>query len=83
MEITVIRQIGPTPDVSTNHKLIREMVNQKCTAAVKEVSSHALDQNRVDRLNFAVGIFTNLYSRSLGLSPYHGTLFPIEKEAVF
>lgn len=48
-----------TPDVSTNHKLLRDMVNQKCNAAVMEVSSHALDQQRVDKIHFTTGVFTN------------------------
>jgi UDP-N-acetylmuramoyl-L-alanyl-D-glutamate--2,6-diaminopimelate ligase len=49
-----------TPDVITNHKLLKEMLDHKCNAAVMEVSSHALTQLRVDRIDFDVAVFTNL-----------------------
>lgn len=60
-----------TPDLVTNHKMLREMVNQGCRAAVMEVSSHALDQRRVDRVDFDVVIFSNL---TLDHLDYHGTM---------
>jgi UDP-N-acetylmuramoyl-L-alanyl-D-glutamate--2,6-diaminopimelate ligase len=49
-----------TPDVITNHKLLKEMLDCKCMAAVMEVSSHALTQSRVDKIDFDVAVFTNL-----------------------
>ncbi|MCX6991165.1 MAG: UDP-N-acetylmuramoyl-L-alanyl-D-glutamate--2,6-diaminopimelate ligase [Chlamydiae bacterium] len=49
-----------TPDVITNHKLLREMLEQGCRAAVMEVSSHALTQGRVDHIDFDIAVFTNL-----------------------
>lgn len=49
-----------TPDVSSNQKMLREMVLQGCHSAVMEVTSHALDQGRVDNIDFDIGIFTNL-----------------------
>lgn len=60
-----------TQDVTTNHKMLREMVLQHCRCAVMEVTSHALDQGRVDQIDFDAAIFTNLtpdhldYHRSL------------------
>lgn len=60
-----------TPDVSTNHKLLREMVLQGCKAAVMEVTSHALDQGRVDCIDFDIAIFTNL---TLDHLDYHQTM---------
>lgn len=60
-----------TPDVSTNHKMLREMVNQGCRNAVMEVTSHALDQGRVEMIDFDVAIFTNL---SLDHLDYHRTM---------
>lgn len=49
-----------TPDAPTNQKMLREMVKQGCTSGIMEVTSHALDQNRVDFIDFDVAIFTNL-----------------------
>lgn len=60
-----------TPDVVTNQKLLGEMVDQGCRSAVMEVSSHALDQGRVDQIDYDVAIFTNL---TLDHLDYHGTM---------
>lgn len=60
-----------TPDVATNHKMLREMVLQGCRSAVMEVSSHALDQGRVEYIEYDVGIFTNLTIDHLD---YHKTM---------
>lgn len=49
-----------TPDVVANHKMLREMITQNCRGAVMEVTSHALDQGRVDHIDFDVAVFTNL-----------------------
>ncbi len=49
-----------TPDAFSLQALLREMVDSGCTHVVMEVSSHALVQERVTGLQFAVGIFTNL-----------------------
>lgn len=60
-----------TPDVITCHKLLREMVTTGCKAAVMEVSSHGLDQQRVEKIDFDVAVFTNLSEEHLD---YHGTM---------
>lgn len=60
-----------TPDAITNHKLIKEMKDSQQTALVMEVSSHGLDQGRVDAIDFDVAIFTNLTSEHLD---YHLTM---------
>jgi UDP-N-acetylmuramoyl-L-alanyl-D-glutamate--2,6-diaminopimelate ligase len=60
-----------THDIIYNQKALREMVHKGCKSAVLEVSSHALDQNRVDEIRFELGIFTNLYPDHLD---YHKTM---------
>lgn len=60
-----------TPDVIQNHKMLREMLLQGCKSAVMEVSSHALDQNRVEHIDFDISIFTNLTLEHLD---YHETM---------
>lgn len=60
-----------TADVITNHRLLREMLQYGCKAASMEVSSHALHQNRVDEIDFAMGIFTNFTRDHLD---YHKTM---------
>lgn len=49
-----------TPDPISLNKIFREMVDAGCTYVFMEVSSHALDQNRVMGVHFIGGIFTNL-----------------------
>lgn len=49
-----------TPDAIQNYKLLREMADTGCTACAMEVSSHALDQRRVQGIEFDVCVFTNL-----------------------
>lgn len=60
-----------TPDVITNHKMLREMCLAKEKAAVMEVTSHALAQNRVDKIAFDAAVFTNLTQDHLD---YHQTM---------
>ena len=49
-----------TPDPLSLNKLLSKMVEKDCEYVFMEVSSHALDQNRVAGVNFIGGIFTNL-----------------------
>ena len=60
-----------TSDVITNSKRLKEMVDKGAKAAVMEVSSHALDQNRVAGLDFDAAIFTNFSQDHLD---YHETM---------
>ena len=60
-----------TPDVTSNHKMLREMVAQGSRSAVMEVSSHALVQGRVDKIDFDIAIFSNL---TLDHLDYHGSM---------
>lgn len=64
VENVINREIKPathtTPDPIALHKLLNEMAEKGCEYIFMEVSSHALDQNRVAGINFVGGIFTNL-----------------------
>ena len=60
-----------TPDVVTNHRLLREIVRSGGRACVMEVSSHALEQGRVAQIGFDTAIFTNLSHEHLD---YHVTM---------
>lgn len=60
-----------TPDVTTNQKLLHEMVVKGCQCAVMEATSHALDQRRVANIDFDIAVFTNLTSEHLD---YHKTM---------
>ncbi len=49
-----------TPESLDLHSLLSQMKTSGCRAAVMEVSSHALEQGRVEPIEFQVGVFTNL-----------------------
>lgn len=49
-----------TPDPVKLHELLNKMVKAGCKYCFMEVSSHAMDQNRVAGIKFAGGVFTNL-----------------------
>ncbi len=60
-----------TPGAIDFSRYLAAMVHNGCTAAVAEVSSHALHQGRAAALPFRVGIFTNLTGDHLD---YHRTM---------
>ena len=60
-----------TPESRDLLELFREGVDGGATEAVMEVSSHALDQERISGLQFDVAIFTNLTRDHLD---YHGSM---------
>jgi UDP-N-acetylmuramoyl-L-alanyl-D-glutamate--2,6-diaminopimelate ligase len=49
-----------TPDSLQLQQILAKMVNEKVDVLVMEVSSHALSLNRVDDIQFAGGVFTNI-----------------------
>ena len=59
-----------TPDAISLNELLAKMVAASCTHIFMEVSSHALDQDRVAGIQFAGGIFTNITHDHLD---YHKT----------
>ena len=60
-----------TPDAITLTRLFSEMVGNGVTTNIMEVTSHALQQNRVQGINFQIGVFTNLTQDHLD---YHQTM---------
>ena len=60
-----------TPDTLELHHLLKEFRTQGATAAAMEVSSHGLDQGRVNGIAFDCALFTNLTHDHLD---YHGTM---------
>ena len=59
-----------TPDSLKIQSLMAEMVQAGCTHCFMEVSSHAVDQDRIAGIEFSGGIFTNLTHDHLD---YHKT----------
>ena len=74
VEIKIADRVIPathtTPDVINLNRLIRQMVDEDCTYIFMEVSSHAIDQRRIEGLTFNAGLFTNMSRDHLD---YHKT----------
>lgn len=51
-----------TPDSWKLQKFLSQSLANGCTHVVLEVSSHAIDQNRIWGINFALGVLTNIAS---------------------
>lgn len=60
-----------TPDPLTLNKILKDMCREKVEYVFMEVSSHAMDQNRVAGVHFVGGVFTNLTHDHLD---YHKSL---------
>ena len=60
-----------TPDAYDLQQMFAQMADAGCDYAVMEISSHALDQGRVEGCRFDAGSFTNLTQDHLD---YHGTM---------
>ncbi|MER3329791.1 MAG: UDP-N-acetylmuramoyl-L-alanyl-D-glutamate--2,6-diaminopimelate ligase, partial [Candidatus Kapaibacterium sp.] len=59
-----------TPDPLSMNKVLRDVVDKGIGYVVMEVSSHALEQNRADYIDFDIAIFTNITHDHLD---YHRT----------
>lgn len=60
-----------TPGPVELQRLLRQLRDQGVSTVAMEVSSHSLDQRRVEGITFAAGVFTNLTRDHLD---YHGTM---------
>ncbi len=60
-----------TPEAPDLHRLLSDMLSNQIDSVVMEVSSHGIDQHRVDSTKFRVAVFTNLSPEHLD---YHGTI---------
>lgn len=56
----IVPSSNTTPESVDIQSLLSEMLENGLTHSVIEVSSHALDQARVEFINFDVGVFTNI-----------------------
>lgn len=63
--------LNTTPDAIRVHGLLAEYVQQGAQAVAMEVSSHALEQGRVNAVRFDVALLTNLSRDHLD---YHGDM---------
>lgn len=71
-----------TPDILTVHKTLHQLANKGIELVAMEVSSHALDQGRVNGVEFDSAILTNLTRDHLD---YHATVenYAKAKEKLF
>ncbi|HET6539240.1 MAG TPA: UDP-N-acetylmuramoyl-L-alanyl-D-glutamate--2,6-diaminopimelate ligase [Chryseolinea sp.] len=64
VENRIVDQVIPsthtTPDPIQLNELLRRMLEEKCTHVFMEVSSHAIDQERIAGLKFVGALFTNI-----------------------
>jgi UDP-N-acetylmuramoyl-L-alanyl-D-glutamate--2,6-diaminopimelate ligase len=60
-----------TPDAVTVHRTLAQLRSSGAREVAMEVSSHALDQSRVDGVRFQIAAFTNLTRDHLD---YHGSM---------
>ncbi|MEX0754031.1 MAG: UDP-N-acetylmuramoyl-L-alanyl-D-glutamate--2,6-diaminopimelate ligase [Actinomycetota bacterium] len=60
-----------TPEAPALQRVLWEMAETGVNAAAMEVSSHGLEQHRVDGTRFAIAVFTNLSQDHLD---YHGSM---------
>lgn len=71
-----------TPQVTTVHQFLADFVERGVRNVAMEVSSHALEQNRVAGVEFEIVAFTNLTRDHLD---YHGTMeeYAAQKARIF
>lgn len=55
-----VKSVRTTPEALDLQNIFSEMVEKKVDACVMEVSSHALELERVEGCTYSIGVFTNL-----------------------
>lgn len=70
IEQTIIPSTHTTPNIVALHELLAKMADADCSHCFMEVSSHAVDQQRIAGVPFAAGVFTNITHDHLD---YHKT----------
>lgn len=73
---TVINASHTTPESTELQAAFRQLADAGAQGFIMEVSSHALEQKRVDGCHFDVGVFTNLTRDHLD---YHRTMAAYQK----
>ncbi|OPL16721.1 MAG: hypothetical protein AVO39_00050 [delta proteobacterium MLS_D] len=68
---TAVPSRNTTPESLDLQRILRSMADGGVTHVVMEVSSHAIDMQRVADVHFDLGVFTNLSPEHLD---YHGTM---------
>lgn len=66
----IIPSTHTTPDAITLNALMKQMVDTDCEYCFMEVSSHAVDQSRIEGVKFTGAVFTNITHDHLD---YHKT----------
>ncbi|MGB2832911.1 MAG: UDP-N-acetylmuramoyl-L-alanyl-D-glutamate--2,6-diaminopimelate ligase [Methylotenera sp.] len=66
-----VEAVNTTPDAILLQSMLADFVAKKADAVVMEVSSHGLDQGRVNGVEFDIAVLTNLSRDHLD---YHGTM---------
>lgn len=88
---TELPTVNTTPESYELQKMFRQMVDGGCKAVAIEVSSLGLKAHRTDGIEFALGIFTNLYPDHIGTNEHESfeeyaywktRLFPLCKTSI-
>lgn len=88
---TVLPTVNTTPESYELQKMFRQMVDGGCKAVAIEVSSLGLKAHRTDGIEFALGVFTNLYPDHIGTNEHESfeeyaywktQLFPMCKSSI-
>lgn len=88
---TVLPTVNTTPESYELQKMFRQMADGGCKAVAIEVSSLGLKAHRTDGIDFALGVFTNLYPDHIGTNEHESfeeysywktRLFPMCKKAI-